>query len=190
MDLFFLFLGVVLVNNFILAQFLGVCSFFGVSNKIENSIGMSLAVTFVITLSAFFTHITYRYILVPLQVEYLSTMAYILIIASLVQLVEMFIKKSSPALHRALGVYLPLIAVNCAIFGVAIINQENNHTLLQSVVFGFGAGVGFSIAILLLAGLRTKLEKADIPKIFRGYPITFIIAGLMSIAFMGFNGLF
>ncbi len=189
MQLFFLFLGVVLVNNFVLSQFLGMCSFIGVSGKTETALGMGLAVTFVIVLTALFSYMMLHYVLVPLNVEYLSTLAFILIIAVLVQFVEMFVKKSSPTLYRSLGVYLPLIITNCAVLGVAIINKERNYNLVESVVYAFGASCGYVMAILLLAGIRERLEKANVPKIFKGFPITFIIAGLMSLAFLGFSGL-
>lgn len=195
MEFVLLFFSAVLVNNVVLTQFLGICPFLGVSKKVETSIGMGMAVTFVMTLASLMSYIVYNLILVPLKIEYLYTIAFILVIASLVQLVEMVIQKTSPSLYQALGVYLPLITTNCAVLGIVIINMQKNvqlgseFGLIHSVVNGFGTAIGFTVAIVLLAGIREKLEFAPIPKYFKGYPIVLITAGLMAIAFMGFAGL-
>lgn len=195
MEFVLLFFSAVLVNNVVLTQFLGICPFLGVSKKVETSIGMGMAVTFVMTLASLMSYIVYNLILEPLQIEYLYTIAFILVIASLVQLVEMVIQKTSPSLYQALGVYLPLITTNCAVLGIVIINMQKNvqlgseFGLIHSVVNGFGTAIGFTVAIVLLAGIREKLEFAPIPKYFKGYPIVLITAGLMAIAFMGFAGL-
>ncbi len=188
-EYFMIFLGAAFVNNFVLSQFLGVCPFLGVSKKTETALGMGIAVTFVMTLASAVTYIVYKFVLVNLEVEYLYNIAFILIIASLVQLVEMFIKKSSPTLYNSLGIFLPLITTNCAVLGVTINNMESNYSLMKSIVNGIGAAVGFTIAIVLFAGIREKLEKCDIPLYFRGFPIALITAGLMAMAFMGFGGL-
>lgn len=188
----------VLTNNFIFSRFLGCCPFLGVSNKVETAFGMGLAVTFVMALASFFTYIVYTYILVPLGLAYLSTISFILIIASLVQMVEMFLKKSVPSLYAALGIYLPLITTNCAVLGVCILNIGGSTTiagitveynLLYSVLNGVFGALGFLLAIVLMAGIRERLENADIPKPLKGFPISLITAGLMSVAFMGFKGL-
>ena len=188
----------VFTNNFIFSRFLGCCPFLGVSNKVETATGMGLAVTFVMALASFFTYIVYTYILVPLNLAYLSTISFILIIASLVQVVEMFLKKSAPSLYAALGIYLPLITTNCAVLGVCILNIGGSTTvagitveynLIYSVLNGVFGALGFMLAIVLMAGIRERLENADIPKPLKGFPISLITAGLMSIAFMGFKGL-
>ena len=188
----------ILTNNFIFSRFLGCCPFLGVSNKVETAVGMGLAVTFVMALASFFTYLVYTYILVPLGLSYLSTISFILIIASLVQVVEMFLKKSAPALYSALGIYLPLITTNCAVLGVCILNIGGSTTvagitveynLLYSVLNGVFGALGFLLAITLMAGVRERLENADIPESFKGFPSSLITAGLMSIAFMGFKGL-
>ena len=190
MNVFLVFLGAVLVNNFVMSRFLGICPFLGVSKRLETAAGMGLAVTFVMALSSAVTYIVYYRLLVPFQLEYLYNIAFILIIASLVQLVEMFLKKSSPSLYRALGVYLPLITTNCAVLGVAVINiREEGFTLFHAVVNGTGGAAGFTLAIVLFAGIRERIEFCNIPKAFRGFPIALITAGLMSIAFMGFQGI-
>lgn len=189
MDLLLLFLGAVLVNNVLLSRFLGVCPFLGVSKKVETAFGMGMAVTFVMTLASLISYIVYNYILVPLEIEFLYTIAFILVIASLVQLVEMIIQKTSPALYQALGVYLPLITTNCAVLGIAVINMQNDYTLFQSIVNGFGSAVGFTLAIVLLAGITEKNSYNDVPESFQGYPVRLIAAGLMAIAFLGFQGL-
>ncbi len=184
-----LFFSAVFVNNFVLSKFLGICPFLGVSKKIETAVGMGLAVTFVMVLASLVTYIAYNLILVPFKITYLYNIVFILIIASLVQLVEMFIKKSSPTLYQALGVYLPLITTNCAVLGVTVINKDENYNLIYSIINGAGAAIGFTIAIVLLAGIRERLEQNDIPKSFQGFPVALLSAGLMSIAFLGFSGL-
>ena len=189
MNLFLLLLGAIFVNNFVLSKFLGICPFLGVSKKVETAAGMGIAVVFVITLASAATWLVHKFILVPLNIEYLYNIAFILIIASLVQLVEMFIKKSSPSLYQALGVYLPLITTNCAVLGVAVNNMNDGLTFIQSIVSGVGAAIGFALAIVLFAGIRERLEKCDIPKAFEGFPIALITAGLMAIAFLGFSGM-
>jgi len=180
----------VLVNNFVLVQFLGLCPFMGVSKKVETAMGMSLATTFVLTLSSMLSYLTYRYLLEPLGVEYLRTLAFILVIAVTVQFTEMFMKKSSPLLHRVLGVFLPLITSNCAVLGVALLNVKKGiNSLADSAIYGFGAAVGFSLILVLFAALRERIQVADVPQPFQGASIAMITAGLMSLAFMGFSGL-
>lgn len=189
MDLLFFFIGTILVNNIVLSRFLGVCPFLGVSKKVETALGMGLAVTFVMTLASIMSYIVYEYILKTLHIEYLYTIAFILVIASLVQLVEMIIQKASPSLYQALGVYLPLITTNCAVLGIAVINMQSEYTLIKSVVSGVGTAVGFTLAIVLMAGIRERIDFNPVPSAFKGYPIVLITAGLMAIAFMGFAGL-
>ncbi len=183
-----LFLSIVLVNNVITSQFLGICPFLGVSKKVDTAVGMGVAVTFVLALASLITYFIQK-ILVATQTEYLQTIAFILVIASIVQFVEMVIKKMSPSLYQALGVYLPLITTNCAVLGIALVNVQNGYNLIATLINGVGAGVGFTLAIVLFAGIRERLELADIPEAFQGYPITLIAAALMSIAFLGFTGL-
>ena len=178
-----------LVNNVVLSQFLGLCPFLGVSKKTETAAGMGGAVIFVITLSSFVTSVIYQFILVPTHMEYLHTIVFILIIAALVQFVEMFLKKAMPSLYQALGVYLPLITTNCAVLGVALINVQKDYNILQGTVNGFATAVGFTLSIIVMAGIREKIEYNDIPESFRGFPIVLITAGLMAIAFFGFSGL-
>lgn len=187
--LFTLLISAMLVNNFVLSRFLGICPFLGVSKQVETAFGMGMAVTFVMTLSSIITYIVYHTILVSLGLEYLQTIAFILIIASLVQLVEMFIQKMSPTLYQALGVYLPLITTNCAVLGLAIINIQENYNLIETIIHSLGASIGFSLAIVLFAGIRERLALADVPESLKGFPIALITAGLMSIAFLGFTGL-
>lgn len=187
--LILIFLGAALVNNYVLVKFLGICPFVGVSKKVETSIGMGLAVIFVMVLAGSVTWGIQKFILVPNHLEYLQTIAFILVIASLVQFVEMFLKKFVPVLYQALGVFLPLITTNCAVLGVSILNIQLNYTLVQTIVNCFGAGAGFTIALLLMAGIRERLEFADVPRSLEGVPITFITAGLMAIAFMGFTAM-
>lgn len=182
-------IGSALVNNVVLSQFLGLCPFLGVSKKIKTASGMGFAVIFVITISSFLTSLIYSFILVPLKLTYLNTIVFILVIAALVQFVEMFLKKASPSLYKALGVYLPLITTNCAVLGVALTNVSKEYDILTSVVNGFGTAVGFTIAIVILAGVRERTEHNDIPEAFKGMPITLITAGLMAIAFIGFSGI-
>ena len=188
MNLVLLFLSLVLVNNVITSQFMGICPFLGVSKKVDTAVGMGVAVTFVLTLSSIITYFLQK-VLIYANVEFLQTIAFILVIASIVQFVEMVIQKMSPSLYQALGVFLPLITTNCAVLGIALVNVQNEYNLIETMVNGFGAGVGFTLAIVLFAGIRERLELADIPESFQGFPITLISAGLMSIAFLGFTGL-
>lgn len=178
-----------LVSNVVLSQFLGLCPFLGVSKKTSTATGMGVAVIFVITLASAVAGVMYKYILVPLHIEYLQTICFILVIAALVQFVEMFLKKAIPALYEALGVYLPLITTNCAVLGVALTNVQKEYGILTGVVNGFATAVGFTISIIILAGIREKIEHNDIPESFKGMPIVLLTAGLMAIAFCGFSGL-
>lgn len=178
-----------IVNNVVLSQFLGICPFLGVSKKTETAAGMGGAVIFVITIASFVTALIYKFILTPLDIQYLQTIVFILVIAALVQFVEMFLKKSIPSLYESLGVYLPLITTNCAVLGVALNNVTKEYNILESVINGFATAVGFFIAIVIMAGLREKIEYNDIPKPFQGTAIVLITACLMSIAFMGFSGM-
>lgn len=188
-ELLMIAIGSAMVNNVVLSQFLGLCPFLGVSKKMDTAAGMGGAVVFVLTLSSFCTSLIYKFILVKTGMEYLKTIVFILVIAALVQLVEMFLKKMIPSLYRALGVYLPLITTNCAVLGVAIINVQENYSVLEGTVNGFATAVGFTIAIVLMAGLREKMEYNDVPKSFQGMPIVLLTAMLMSIAFCGFSGI-
>ena len=181
-------LGAILVNNFILVQFLGICPFMGVSKKIDTAVGMGFAVIFVMGLASALCY-PVNQLLVRLDLEYMQTVAFILVIAALVQFVEMFLKKSIPTLYEALGVYLPLITTNCAVLGVVLLNVQENYNFIESVVYGITGGVGFLLAIVLFASIRERLEFADPPKAFRGFPIALITAGLMALSFMGFSGL-
>ena len=189
MELFGLFITSFLVNNILFMQFLGVCPFLGVSKKIDTSIGMGIAVIFVITLSAVITYIVQKTILENFGLEYLQTIAFILIIAALVQFVEMFLKKSSPGFYQALGVYLPLITTNCAVLGVVIINITKEYNFVEAMVNSVGTSAGFLLAIVLFAGVREKIDTADVPEALKGSSIALVAAGLMSIAFLGFSGL-
>ena len=182
-------LAAVFVNNYILSQFLGICPFLGVSKKVETAAGMGVAVIFVMTLASAATYFIYNFILVRLGIDYLYNIAFILVIAALVQFVEMFIKKSSPALYQSLGVYLPLITTNCAVLGVAVSNMQAGYEFILSVLNGFGGAVGFTVSIILMAGIRERVEQNDHPKAFEGFPFALITAGLMSITFLGFQGL-
>ena len=188
-ELILLAVGAAIVNNVVLSQFLGICPFLGVSKKTETAAGMGGAVIFVITISSFITALIYKFILLPLTIDYLKTIVYILVIAALVQFVEMFLKKSMPPLYESLGVYLPLITTNCAVLGVCLTNVTKEYGILESVINGFATAFGFFIAIVLMAGLREKIEYNDIPKTFQGTAIVLITACLMSIAFMGFSGM-
>ncbi len=189
MHLFYIVLGAILVNNFVLNRFLGICPFLGVSRKVETAFGMGVAVTFVMTLAAAVTYFVYNTVLVNLGIEYLYNIAFILIIAALVQFVEMFMKKSSPTLYQALGVYLPLITTNCAVLGMAVINMNEGYSFIASIVHGVSAAIGFMLAIVLFAGIRERLDRNNILPHFMGFPIALITAGLMSIAFLGFTGI-
>ena len=188
-ELLIILVSSAIVNNVVLSQFLGLCPFLGVSKSVETAAGMGGAIIFVITLSSFVTGIIYNAILVPTNLTYLQTIVFILLIAALVQFVEMFLKKTMPSLYQALGVYLPLITTNCAVLGVALTNVQKEYSILEGVVNGIGTSVGFLIAIVLMAGLREKIEYNDIPKPFQGTAIVLITAALMSIAFMGFSGM-
>jgi len=189
MELFTIFIGAVLVNNFVLARFLGICPFLGQSRNVGMAVGMGMSVIFVLTMASVSTNLVYGFILVPLELEYLVTVSFILVIAALVQLVDIVLQKVLPALHRTMGIYLVLITTNCAILGLALLNVVKNYNLVESLVFGLSAGIGFTLALVIMAGIRERLELADIPKPLRGFPITLILAGLLSIAFMGFSGL-
>ena len=188
-DLILIAVGSALVSNVVLSQFLGICSFLGVSKKTETAVGMGGAVIFVITLASLVARLLYKFILQPLGFDYLNTIVFILVIAALVQIVEMFLKKFVPSLYNALGVYLPLITTNCAVLGVALNNVQDEYNILESVVNGFATGVGYLIAIVLLAGIREKMEYNDIPESFKGIPIVLLTSTLMAIAFFGFSGL-
>jgi len=177
------------VNNLVLARFLGLCPFFGVSKKLSNAISMGIAVTFVMLLASVSTTIIYNYLLVPFQVEFMQIVLYILVIASLVQIVELTIRRTNIVLYNALGIFLPLITTNCAVLGIALINSQENFTVLQSTVSAVGAGIGFTLVLVIMSGIREKLEYADSPKSMRGLPIAFITAALLALAFMGFGGM-
>ena len=188
-ELLIIAIGSALVNNVVLSQFLGICPFLGVSKKIETAAGMGGAVIFVITIASFITSLIYRFILMPTGFEYLQTIVFILVIAALVQFVEMFLKKTMPPLYNALGVYLPLITTNCAVLGVALTNVQKEYTILEGVANGFATALGFTIAIVIMAGVREKIEYNDISESFQGTPIVLLTAALMSIAFFGFSGI-
>jgi len=184
-----IFVSAVLVNNFVLSYFLGICPFIGVSGRLESAISMGFAVTFVLTLSAAITWLINHYILIALHVPYLEYVSFIIVIAALVQFVEMYIKKTSKAMYDALGIYLPLITTNCAILGLALFGALRQYTFIENIVFGIGAGLGFTLALIIMAGIREDLDLADVPESLKGAAITLIIAGLLSLAFMGFAGL-
>jgi Na+-translocating ferredoxin:NAD+ oxidoreductase subunit A len=179
----------ILVNNFVLVKFLGLCPFMGVSRKLETAMGMGLATTFVLTLSSVCSYLVNEYLLGPLGLEYLRTIAFILVIAAVVQFTEMVVRKTSPLLYNVLGIFLPLITTNCAVLGVALLNVQENHDLVESALYGFGAAVGFSLVLVMFAAMRERLAVADTPEPFKGNAIALITAGLMSLAFMGFSGL-
>ena len=182
-------LGAVLANNFIFSQFLGICPFLGVSKKVDTAIGMGFAVTFVMGLASAVCFLVNNFILIPLGLGYMQTVAFILVIASLVQFIEMFLQKAIPSLYTALGVYLPLITTNCAVLGVVLLNVQSNYNFISSVVYGITGGIGFLVAIVLFASIRERLVFAEYPKSFEGFPIALVTAGLMALAFMGFSGL-
>lgn len=184
-----LLISTVLVNNFVLVQFLGLCPFMGVSGKLETAIGMSMATTFVLTLASLCSYLIETYLLIPFDIQFLRTISFILIIAVVVQFTEMVVHKTSPTLYRLLGIFLPLITTNCAVLGVALLNVKQVHTLFESVIYGFGAALGFSLVMILFAAMRERLAAADVPTPFKGAAIGMITAGLMSLAFMGFTGL-
>ena len=182
-------LGAILANNFIFSQFLGCCPFLGVSKKVDTAVGMGVAVTFVMGLASAVCFVVNRFILIPLDLAYMQTVAFILVIASLVQFIEMFLQKAMPSLYTALGVYLPLITTNCAVLGVVLLNVQNNYNFIESVIYGITGGLGFLLAIVLFASIRERLVFADYPKNWEGFPIALVTAGLMALAFMGFSGL-
>jgi len=189
--------GAIFVSNFVLARFLGLCPFVGVSKDSDSALGMGMAVIFVMTMASLVTWFVYTFVLVPLEITYLRTIAFILVIATLVQFVEMVIEKTSPTLHKSLGIYLPLITTNCAVLGVAVVNVDEfmttglarNTSFIYTIVHGFSAGLGFTLALVLMAAIRERLDLVDVPESMKGIPITFIVAGLMAIAFLGFSGL-
>ncbi|MCK4429740.1 MAG: electron transport complex subunit RsxA [Candidatus Aminicenantes bacterium] len=189
MELLAIFISAILVNNFVLYYFLGICPFLGVSKKIDSAFSMGLAVTFVMTITAVFSWLINHLILIPYGLDYLQIVSFILVIASLVQLVEMFIRKISPPLYQALGIYLPLITTNCAIMGLALIAVLNNYSFVETVIFGVGSGLGFTLAIVLMAGIREELDLADVPEPLKGAGIALIVAGIMALAFNGFLGM-
>ncbi len=189
MDLLMLFITAVFVQNYVLYYFLGICPFLGVSKKIDSAVSMGLAVTFVMTITAVVSWIINHWILIPYRLDYLQIVAFILVIASLVQLVEMFIRKISPPLYQALGIYLPLITTNCAIMGLALLAALKNFSFIQTVIYGVGSGLGFTLAIVLMAGIREQLDLADVPQPLKGAGIALIVAGIMALAFTGFSGM-
>jgi len=189
MELLIVFISALLINNFVLHYFLGICPFIGVSNRLDSAISMGMAVTFVMTIASTVSWLIYYLILVPFRVEFLEIVSFILVIASLVQVVEMFLKKASPPLYQALGIYLPLITTNCAILGVALISVLKEYSFIETLVFSLGAGLGFALAITIMAGIREELEFADVPETLKGAGITLITAGILALAFMGFSGL-
>lgn len=188
-ELFVILVGTALVNNFVLVRFLGLCPFLGVSRSLEAAAGMSLATAFVLTLSSAAAYLLHRYLLVPLDLEYLRTIAFILVIAASVQLTEIMVRRTSPVLHQVLGIYIPLIATNCAVLGVALLTVQQTRGFVQSVFYGFGAACGFALVLVMFAAIRERLEAADIPTPFRGTAIALMTAGIMSLAFMGFSGM-
>jgi electron transport complex protein RnfA len=188
-ELGLILVATVLVNNFVLVKFLGLCPFMGVSRKLETAAGMAFATTFVLTLSSVCSYLVQEWLLAPLGLEYLRTIAFILVIAGVVQFTEMVVHKTSPLLYQVLGIYLPLITTNCAVLGVALLNVQARHSLIESVLYGFGAAVGFGLVLVLFSAMRERLETADVPASWRGAPIALTTAGLMSLAFMGFSGL-
>ncbi len=189
MELFTIFIGAVLVNNFVIARFLGICPFLGQSRNVGMAMGMGMAVIFVLTLASVVTNALYSFVLVPLGLPFLMTVSFILVIATLVQLVDIVLQKTLPTLHHTMGIYLVLITTNCAILGLALLNVVKKYGFAESLVFGLSAGIGFTLALVIMAGIRERLELADIPRPLQGFPITLILAGLLSIAFMGFSGL-
>ncbi len=188
-SIFVILVSSIFVNNFVLSRFLGICPFLGVSKQVDTAIGMGMAVTFVMTLAGVITYLVQKFILVQLNIEYLQIVAFILVIASLVQFVEIVLQKISPTLYQALGVFLPLITTNCAVLGLALLNIDDNLNLIQTIFRSMGAAIGFALAIVLFAGIREKIELSDVPKPFKGFPIALVTASLMSIAFLGFQGL-
>jgi len=188
-ELALILLGTVLVNNFVLVQFLGLCPFMGVSRRVDSAIGMGVATTFVLTLATSLSYLVNRWLLVPFELTYLRTLSFIVVIAVVVQFTEIVIRKQSPLLHRVLGLYLPLITTNCAVLGVALLSIQQQHSLLEAMLYGFGAAIGFTLILVLFSVLRERLELADVPAPFKGSAIALMSAGIMSLAFMGFSGL-
>lgn len=188
-EYFLLLIGTVLVNNFVLVKFLGLCPFMGVSGKLESAIGMSMATTFVLTIASLCSFLVNEYLLVPLGIEYLRTLSFILVIAVVVQFTELVVRSTSPALYRMLGIFLPLITTNCAVLGVALLNTNEQHNFIDSIIYGFGAALGFSLVLILFSAMRERIAAADVPLPFKGASIAMITAGLMSLAFSGFTGL-
>ena len=189
MEYFVIIISAIFVNNIVLAQFLGICPFLGVSNKVNTSVGMGAAVTFVMTITAVVAYLLQYYVLVPLGIEYMQTIVFILVIAALVQMVEIILKKVSPALYQALGVFLPLITTNCAVLGIAILLVQKEYNMLESVVYSASTAIGFTVALVLFAGIRERLDLEDVPKAMKGVPIALVTAGILAMAFMGFSGL-
>ena len=188
-DVMFIMLSVILVDNYVLSKFLGICPFLGVSKSLNTAIGMSSAVIFVMTLASAITYIVYEFLLLPYDLEYLRTISFILVIASLVQFVEIILKNFIPPLYKSLGIYLPLITTNCAVLGVAILSVDNGYNFLYSVIYGFGAGIGFALAMIIFSGVRQRITLSDIPKSLEGLPISLVAASLVSLAFFGFKGI-
>lgn len=188
-EIFLIFIGAAFVNNFVLVRFLGLCPFMGVSTQYKSAVGMSFATAFVLTMSSIASYLVNQYLLIPLELEYLKTLSFILVIAVTVQITEMILHKSSPMLYQVLGLFLPLITTNCAVLGVALLNVQQQNSLLESAFFGFGAAVGFGVVLVLFSAIRERLEMANIPASFRGLPIALMTAGIMSLAFMGFSGM-
>ena len=188
-DVIFIMLSVILVDNYVLSKFLGICPFLGVSKNLNTAIGMSGAVIFVMTIASAITYIVYEFLLLPYELEYLRTISFILVIASLVQFVEIILKKFIPPLYKSLGIYLPLITTNCAVLGVAFLSVDNGYNFLDSVIYGFGAGIGFALAMIIFSGVRQRIALSDIPKSLEGLPISLVAASLVSLAFFGFKGL-
>jgi len=189
MEYLIIIISTIFVSNIVLAQFLGICPLMGVSNKVETSLGMAGAVTFVMVIASIVTYLIWQYILVPLDITFIRTIVFILVIAALVQIVELILKKVSPPLYQALGIYLPLITTNCTILGVAVLAVQNNYNLLGTTVYALGNSLGFGLAMIVFAGIREQLELVNIPKQMRGIPIAFIVVGLLALAFMGFTGI-
>lgn len=189
MEYIIIIISAIFVNNIVLAKFLGICPFIGVSNKVDTSVGMTGAVTFVMVIATIVTYLLQKYVLIPLDITFMRTITFILVIAALVQLVEIILKKVSPSLYQALGIFLPLITTNCAVLGVAVLAVQNNYNLMESVVFAMANALGFGLALIIFSGIREQLELLDIPRGMKGVPIAFVIAGLLALAFMGFTGI-
>jgi len=188
-ELIAIFLGLVLINNFVLVRFLGLCSFFGVSTRLSNAFSMGVAVTLVMALASMATWLIRQYVLIPFNIEYMNIIIYILVIATLVQIIELFIKKTNAALYNAFGIYLPLITVNCAVLGITLINATENHSLLESIVAALGGGIGYSLCLIIMSGIRERLEMATAPRAMKGLPVAFIVAMLLGLTFCGFWGM-